>query len=208
RLSTRFDTSATSDLDQSAGSLQVQFDFDGDDTFDTGWLPNATTLDLARHPGTWYTAMQVKDANGHVATTRRRFTAGSSTTLLPPFVSTSTGGQVQIHLDVGAAGAGNVYLAIASISGTSPGFVWQPGFPVALNIDGITTALASDPNGGVLANGLGNFDANGHAVATLTIPPGVLTFLAGLPIWWSFVSTTPGGQPACVGDTKQMTLWP
>ena len=206
RLTTTFDTTATSDLDQAANTLQVRFDFDGDAVFDTPWQGNATTVDLARQPGVWKTTMQVKDTQGHVATARRRFTAGSTTTLLPPFVSTTTGGQVQIHLDVGPAGAGNVYLAIASISGMSPGFVWQPGFVVPLNIDGVTTALASDPNGGVLSNGLGNFDANGHAVAILTIPPVVLQFLTGLPIHWNFLSTTPGGQPACVGDTRPMIL--
>jgi hypothetical protein len=150
--------------------------------------------------------MQAKDADGHVSTTRRRFHAGSAVTLLPPFVSTTTGGQVQIQLDVGAAGAGNVYLAIASISGTSPGFVWQPGFPVPLNLDGVTNLLASDPNGVFLANGLGNFDANGRATAVLTMPPAVLQFLAGLPMWWSFISQTPGGVPQCVGDSKMMTL--
>lgn len=206
RLTATFDPSASTDSDQTAGSLQVRFDFDGDRVFDTPWAPNAPVADLARHPGAWPTTMQVKDANGHVSTTRRRFTAGSAVTLLPPFVSTSVGGQVQIQLDVGSAGAGNVYLAIASISGTAPGFVWQPGFPVPLNVDGVTTLLASDPNGALLQNGLATFDAQGHATAVLTIPPTVLQFLAGLPIWWSFISQTPGGQPACVGDSRQMTL--
>jgi hypothetical protein len=127
---------------------------------------------------------------------------------VPPFVSTSTGGQVQIQLDVGAAGAGNVYLAIASISGTTPGFLWQPGFPVPLNVDGVTMLFAGDPNGGLLANGFGTFDALGRGTAVLTIPPAVLQFLTNLPVWWSFLSQTPAGVPACVGDSKQMTLWP
>jgi len=77
---------------------------------------------------------------------------------------------------------------------------------VPLNIDGVTTLLASDPNGALLANGLGNLDAQGRPTATLTIPPAALTFLAGLPIWWNFISQTPAGAAACFGDTKQMTL--
>lgn len=206
RLTTNFDPTGTVDSGQAANSLQVRFDFDGDRLFDTGWVGNATVANLARHPGAWQATMQVRDVDGHVSTTRRRFTAGSAVTLLPPFASTSVGGQVQIHLDVGAAGAGDVYLAIAGISGTSPGFVWQPGFPVPLNVDGVTQLFVSDPNGAILANGLGNFDANGHAVAVLTIPPAVLQFLTGLPIWWSFLSQSPAGQPRCVGDSKQMTL--
>jgi hypothetical protein len=208
RLTTTLDPALTTDADEPASALQVRFDVDGDRVFDTPWLPNAVATSLARHPGAWQTTMQVKDTDGHVGTTRRRVTAGSAVTLLPPFVSTTLGGQVQIQLDVGAAGAGNVYLAIAGISGASPGFVWQPGFPVPLNVDGVTMLFASDPNGGVLANGLGTFDAQGRATAVLTIPPAVLQFLANLPVWWSFVSQTPGGQPACVGDSRQMTLWP
>lgn len=208
RLTTTFDTTGTIDLDQPPTSLTVRFDYENDGVFDTGWLLNTNSSHLARYPGSWVTTMQVRDANNHVSTSRRRFTAGSAVTLLPPFVSTTSGGQVQIQLDVGTAGAGNVYLAIASITGIAPGFVWQPGFPVPLVVDGVTTLLAGDPNGTILGNGLGNFDAQGRAIALFTVPPLVLQFLSGLPIWWNFLSTTPGGQPACVGDSKQMTLWP
>jgi hypothetical protein len=206
RLTGTFDPAASTDSDQPANSLQVRYDFDGDAVFDTAWLANTPTLDLARAPGPWFTTMQCRDAQGHVSTTRRRVVAGSAVTLLPPFLSTTAGGQVQIQFDVGPAGAGNVYLAIASLSGAAPGFVWQPGFPVPLNVDAVTTLLAADPNGFVLGNGLGNFDALGRATATFTLPPQVFTFLAGLPMWWSFISQTPGGQPACVGDSKMMTL--
>lgn len=208
RLTTTYNTSQTVDSDQSAASLQIRFDHDNNGVFDTGWLTNGTTTNLARYPASWQTTMQVRDADGHVSTARRRFQAGSAVTLVPPFISTTTGGQVQIQLDVGPAGAGNSYLAIGGISGTAPGFVWQPNFPVALNVDAVTTLFASDPNGGLLSNGFATFDAQGRATAVLTIPPQVLQFLAGLPIWWTFLSQTSGGQPACVGDTKQMTLWP
>ena len=208
RLTTTCNPTGSSDIDQAANTLSQRFDFDGDAVFDTGWVPLASATNLARYPGTWKTTMQVRDANGHVSTARRRFTTGSSVTLTPPIVSTFAGGAVQIQLDVGSAGAGDTYLAIASISGTSPGFVWQPNFPVALNVDAVTSLFAGDPNGGLLSNGFGTFDANGRATAVLTIPPQVLSFLAGLPIWWSFLSQNAAGQPRCVGDTKQMTLWP
>jgi hypothetical protein len=150
--------------------------------------------------------MQARDAQGQVATTRRRYTAGSPIAVTPNSISTTAGGQAQIQIDVGPAGAGNVYLALASISGTSPGFTWQPGFQVPLNVDGVTTLLAGDPNGPLLWNGLGNLDAQGRATAVLTIPPAALTFLAGLPIWWNFLSQTPAGAAACVGDSKLLTL--
>lgn len=206
RLTGTFDPAQTIDVDQAASSLQVRFDYDGDRVFDTLWSPNVAGARLARSPGTYVATMQARDADGHVSTTRRRYAAGSAVTVTPTAISTTTGGQAQIQIDVGSAGAGNVYLAIASISGTSPGFLWQPGFLVPLNVDGVTSLLASDPNGLILANGLGNLDAQGRATAYLNIPPAALTFLAGLPIWWNFLSQTPAGAAACFGDTKQVTL--
>ena len=206
RLSGTFDPALTIDSDQAAGTLQVRFDYDGDRVFDTLWQPNAPATRLARNPGTYVATMQARDAQGQVATTRRRYTAGSPIAVTPNSISTTAGGQAQIQIDVGPAGAGNVYLALASISGTSPGFTWQPGFQVPLNVDGVTTLLAGDPNGPLLWNGLGNLDAQGRATAVLTIPPAALTFLAGLPIWWNFLSQTSAGAAACVGDSKLLTL--
>lgn len=208
RLSTTFDPNGSADLDQLAVTLTERYDFDGNGVFDTNWLPHGSVVNLARYPGTWFSTMQVRDATGHVSTTRRRFTAGSAVTLSPPIVSTWAGGAVQIQLDVGPAGAGLTYLAIASISGTSPGFLWRPNFPVALNVDAVTNLFVSDPNGGLLSNGFGTFDSLGRATPVLTIPPQVLSFLAGLPIWWSFLCQDAAAQPRCVGDTRQMTLWP
>lgn len=206
RLSTTFDPSASADVDQSTTSLEVRYDFDSDGTFDTGWHPLANELHLERYPGTWSTTMQARDADGHVATTRRRHVASSAVQLLPSIVSTVLGGQVQVRLDVGPAGAGDTYLAIASLSGNTPGFVWAPGFPVALNIDFVTSLLASDPNGAFLMNGFGTFDAAGQATALVTVPPQLLTFLSGWSLYWSFLSVDALGQPRCVGDTRSMLL--
>ena len=206
RLTGTFNPALTVDSDQAANTLQVRYDFDGDRVFDTLWQPNTPATRLLRNPGNFVATMQARDAQGQVSTTRRRFTAGSAVTVSPTSISTATGGQAQIQIDVGTGGAGNVYLAIASISGTSPGFLWQPGFQVPLNVDAVTTLLAGDPNGLLLWNGLGNLDALGRATAVVTIPPAALSFLAGLPIWWNFLSQTPSGAAACVGDTKLLTL--
>ncbi len=206
RLTGTFDPALTIDSDQAANTLQVRYDFDGDRVFDTLWQPNAPATRLLRNPGAFVATMQARDAQGQVSTTRRRVTAGSAVSISPTSISTALGGQSQIQIDVGPAGAGNVYLAIASISGTSPGFLWQPGFLVPLNVDAVTTLLSSDPNGLLLSNGLGNLDAQGRATATFTIPPAALTFLAGLPVWWNFLSQTPAGAATCVGDTKLLTL--
>jgi hypothetical protein len=207
RLTNRCDSTASRDHDQAAGTLQVRFDLDSDRTFETAWVaPSSTTALLARYPGTWRATMQVRDAQNQVSTTRRRFTAGSAVTLAPTFLSATTGGQAQIQLDVGDAGAGNIYLVLATLSGTNPGFEWQPGFPVAINSDFVTAAFASDPNGGFLANGLGVFDPSGRATATLTVPPLLLQPFTWQQVHWSFVSVDPFGQARCVGDSKPLTI--
>jgi hypothetical protein len=208
RLTTTVDPTASRDADQTSGSLQVRFDYNGDRLFDTPWVANAPAVGLARYPGTWQATMQVKDAGNHVSVTRRRFNAGSAVAVVPGNLSATYGGSVQIQFDVGTAGAGNIYLALATLSGTAPGFVWQPGFPVPLNVDFVTNAFATDPNGGVLANGLGVFDVNGRATAVLTLPPQLVQPFVWQSVHWNFLSMDLFGQPRCVGDSKPMVITP
>lgn len=206
KLTTTFDASLSTDLDEPPSGLGLRYDYDGDGAFDTPWLPNAPTTNLTRHPGAWTPMLQVRDSDGHVATTRRRYTAGSPVTLFPVALNTATGGQLNVFLDAGAAAAGHTYLAIATLSGTSPGFVWAPGFPVPLNIDAVTLLLAGDPNGGFLVNGFGTFDALGRATAIVNWPPAILSFVAGLTMHWSVIAADPLGNPSCVGDAKPLLL--
>lgn len=207
-LGVRFDPAASRDSDQSTASLQARFDWNGDAAFDTAWAPLAATDGTPRYPGAWRGTMQVRDNDGHVATTRRRYLAGPGLTLLPPFVSTSLGGTVQIQLRTGVAAAGLPYVVVASISGTTPGFEWAPGFPVPINRDFLTDFLLANPNTPVLANSASTFDASGAANAVLTLPPGLLTFLAGTTMHWTFGAVDAGGLPLCVGEADALFLLP
>lgn len=113
KLTATLDASQSQDVDQGSSSLQVRYDFDGDAVFDTPWLANAAQTHLCRYPGTWRSTVQCKDSTGHVSTTRRRFQAGSAVTLTPGYVNAIAGGAAQIQLDVGPAGAGDLYLVPA-----------------------------------------------------------------------------------------------
>lgn len=209
KVSLSANPAASRDAEQASATLQVRFDWNHDNTFETAWLPLGTTAGLARAPGTWQVGMQVRDNEGHVATTRRRCTAGPVLTLSQPFFAANLGGSVQVTLDGGPAAAGKTYLILAGISGSSPGFVWQPGYPVPLNIDWVTTGLANDPTGTFLQNGLGTLDANGRAVATFQAPAGLLAPLIGGSVTWSALSgsifTSPV-QPAFTAEAKVMTI--
>lgn len=206
RLTSTSDASGSSDVDQSSSSLWVRYDFESDGAFDTPWLANAPVSDLAPYPGLWTQTMQVRDVDDHVATTRRRFATGSPLTLFPTSISTQSGGQINVFVDAGPAAAGHTYLVLASLSGSSPGFLWGPGYPVPLNIDALTSYFVTSPNGGLLNNGLGTLDASGRATATLQWPPQVLWFLAGLPMQWSFVAQDIASNASCVGDLSVLLL--
>ncbi len=208
RLTRSLDATASRDADQAGATLQVRYDHDNDGVFDSGWQAPGIGAGLVRHPGQWVTTILVRDNDGHVSAARRRVNAGSAVTLVPGHVGATNGGAVQIQLDVGPAGAGNIYLLLASISGTSPGFTWQPGFPVPLNIDFVTNAFVSTPNGPFLNGGMGLFDGSGHAAATLLMPPLLLQPFIWQTVSWNFLSIDLLGQPACVGDTRPLVILP
>jgi hypothetical protein len=208
RLSVTGNPTASRDADQASTSLQVRFDWQNDRVFDTPWLPNAVAQTVARYPGTWQCSLQVRDSTGHVATTRRQFTAGPAIAIVPASLSAGSGGAAQLRLEIGPNGAGHVYLALATMSGTQPGFLWQPGFPVPINVDFLTAGFAGLPNGGFLNGGLGTFDLLGRATATLTTPPGLLLPLIGVATHWSFLCADAFGQPVCVGEAAALAIVP
>ena len=206
KLTASIDPTASRDSDQASNTLLVRLDFDGDAVFDTPWQVNGLSTQLMRQPGAWSSTVQVQDSDGHVSTTRRRFFAGSPLTLFPAAVNTVNGGQINILLDAGPAAAGQTYLVLATLSGTAPGFLWGPGIPVPINVDGVTMFFASNPSGSLMSNGLGTFDGVGRANATFLWPPQVLSFLAGLPMHWTFVAQNAVGLPTCAADSKLLLL--
>ena len=209
KVSLSSDPTASRDADQTASTLQARLDWNNDNTFDTAWLPLAVTAGLAHAPGAARMALQVRDAQGHVSTTTRRYTAGPVLTLSQPFFSASTGGSVTIGVDAGAAAAGKTYLLLASISGSTPGFVWQPGYTVPLNVDWVTLGLANDPTNPFLQNGLGTLDATGRGTAVFQAPAGLLSPLFGVTLTWSAIAASfgPAGlEPAFVAEARILPI--
>lgn len=208
RLTVTVDAGTSRDHEDPSALLQLRVDRDGDGTFDTPWQANVADLGLARYPGTFTSTVQVRDTDGHVSTSRRRFSAGSPVSVFPSVVSTGAGGSSFVTFDVGSAGSGHVYLALATLSGTSPGFEWAPGFPVPINIDFLTTSIAGNPNSGLISGGLGVFDGTGRGTTTLNLPAGIATPFAGQTVHWSFIAMAPFTGPSCVGDARPMLLLP
>jgi len=207
-LGVHFDPAASRDSDQTSATLQARFDCNGDAAFDTGWLPLAATDLAPRHPGPWFATMQVRDNDGHVATTRRRYVAGPGLTLLPPFVGAASGGTVTMQIRTGLAAAGQIYALAPTLSGTSPGFEWQPGFPVPINPDFLTDLFLQNPGNPLLPAGFGTLDASGNADAVLTVPPGLITILAGTSMHWTFGVMDAAAHAICVGEADSLLILP
>jgi hypothetical protein len=85
-------------------------------------------------------------------------------------ISITVGGSQTLSVYAGLANAGNLYIVLGSLSGTSPGVPFQSVL-VPLNLDPYGTFTLNNPNSPILSNSLGFLDASGEAVASFNIPP-------------------------------------
>ncbi len=97
-------------------------------------------------------------------------------------LSVAAGGTQPFDLHAGPAFAGATYLVIGSLSGTSPGFVYD-GLLVPLNPDTYTLLSTGSPNLAPLVNTFANLDASGAASAAFSTPAGALpSALVGISV--------------------------
>jgi hypothetical protein len=207
-LSATLDLTNSRDGDEPASNLQVRFDWDDDGVADTGWLPNAPVDTLLRSSSGQEIGIQVKDSNGHVSSTRRRPTGQNALVASPAIVAASAPVNVQITLDAGPAAAGKTYLILGSVSGASPATPWFPGFDVPLVPDPITDALFIAANTPVFQNSYSTLDGSGQAVATFSLPAGVLNILAFRTLSWAAIGAGPSGSPAFVAGPSGTVIFP
>jgi hypothetical protein len=140
----------------------------------------------------------------------RNFSSGNSTTLLINYIdnvsfapvdyllrtdqetfSLSAGNTVSFYLEGGPAQASQYYLMIAGFSGCYPGFDMD-GVNVPLNWDMLVGMCFNNP--GFIAPGFfGQFDGNGQAMATMTVPND--QSLLDLALFYSYIVLSPGPSP-------------
>ena len=70
--------------------------------------------------------------------------------------------------------AGDLYLLLGSLSGTSPGTPLPGGLVLPLNLDGLLNGMATFPNLGVFVDTFGVVGVDGRASSSLVVPPGLL----------------------------------
>jgi hypothetical protein len=89
-------------------------------------------------------------------------------------VLSSGGGQVNLDHLVGSGHAGEYYLLLGSISGTSPGTTLPGGVLLPLNFDYLTYTMSSYFNTGMFVDSIGTLDALGGGSSTILVPSGTI----------------------------------
>ena len=102
-------------------------------------------------------------------------------------LSLSTGGTQLLVARAGPSFAGDVYLLLGSLSGTTPGLPLGVGV-LPLNVDSYTQLTLTEPGSAFLPGSLGLLDASGGAALALVVPPGTNPAVAGLTAHHAYVA--------------------
>ncbi len=108
-------------------------------------------------------------------------------------LSVELGGGQDLYLRAGAEHAGDVFVLLGSISGTSPGIVVDD-VVVPLVADAYTLLLLDGAGAGLVSPFVGLLDAQGAADAAFTLPAGSNPALAGLVLHHAFVAIDVAGS--------------
>jgi len=127
---------------------------------------------------------------------------------LPDSISLSSGGTQTFRLNAGVAHAGEFYLVVGSLSGTSPGTPVPP-FVLPLNPDAYFLLSINSANLPPFSSTFALLDATGLGIASLTIPAGAAPGLAGTTAHHAFVALDAATlAPALVSNAAPLSLTP
>ncbi len=102
-------------------------------------------------------------------------------------ISIAVGGAQTLALDAGPDRAGQFYLLLGSLTGTSPG-VSIDAFVLPVNVDSYTLHTLTSPNTPPLTSSFGTLGATGFATATFTLAAGSPATLLGLTANHAYVT--------------------
>ena len=119
------------------------------------------------------------------------------------------GGVQRLNFALGPAHVGEIYLVLGSATGIAPAV---PLGPLALPLvpDAYTTWLLATGGGPLGPDFVGVLDAQGAALAKLTVPPltGPLASLAGSVLWHAGLAFSPVGAVTATTNAVALTLLP
>jgi len=130
----------------------------------------------------------------------------------PTSLSLAAGGEQILDVSFGSAHAGELYLVVSGASGTAPVTPIGGGVDLPLALDSFTIWSFQHPNQAPYSKSLGFLDAQGHARARITLPPGSLPSLAGVLFHHAAISvSTTGptaGAPTAATNAASLQLLP
>ncbi len=127
--------------------------------------------------------------------------SGGGVTLL----SLALGGTQPLEVDAGHLHAGEGYLVLGTMSGTSPGIALAGGLTLPLNPDRYFNRTLHAPNRPPLKNSSGILNAAGHADASFTLGPVDLN-LAGITLHHAFVTLDNARMPTFASNALALEL--
>jgi len=122
-------------------------------------------------------------------------------------VSLLVGGQQELTLHLDSSHAGEPYVLLGSLSGSSPG-IPVGAFTLPLVPDAYTSFLLANPGAGPLSPVVGVLDGNGRAQAAFTLQPGTAPALAGLSAHHAFLTWNAGFAVSAVSNAEPVLLVP
>lgn len=122
-------------------------------------------------------------------------------------VSLSAGGTQKLTLYLGPPNAGELYILLGSLSGTSPGLP-VGSFTLPLVYDAYTNLLLADPGSAPVSHVVAALDANGRVEATFRLPAGTAPGLAGLTAHHAFFTFNAGFAVSAVSNAEPVQLVP
>ena len=123
-------------------------------------------------------------------------------------ISMSSGGTIEFDLVAGSPQAGNPYILLGSLSGTSPG-VTIGSWNVPLNNDGYMRHLFRAPATPYHVGTLGTLDALGNASSSMTLPASLFPSLVGLTFHHAYLTAPPGvPHVSSVSNVESVVIGP
>ncbi|MEZ5988897.1 MAG: hypothetical protein R3F30_07195 [Planctomycetota bacterium] len=124
-------------------------------------------------------------------------------------VSAASGGAIGLAIDKGKASAGQVYLVLGSLSGSTPGIKLPGGKTLPLNFDPLFDLMVQLPGAaGLFPGTVGLLDASGQAKAQVLMPGTVLTPIQGGALRFAAVLFPPSIVPMDVTDLVVLGIAP
>ena len=125
----------------------------------------------------------------------------------PAELSLVAGGQQELELAASSSSQGDFYLVLGSMTGTAPGTPVQ-GLVLPLNVDAYFMLMLTAPSSVLHGGTFGVLDAAGRGHATVTLPAGLSTTLAGLTLHHAFVVFDVQGTVPFLSNASALTLVP